>query len=199
MKKKYIVLLILLISMTVPVLAAETQYTITTLYFNIQSLNQVVVTLYGEADVTMTTGGATTTDINFTSSTGTTLWQNATVSGGSQQDETHPIIVIDNTGTTNVSQLNISINVSLNPPSPCTMALRYINQSGDGTSWSNTNDPDTYGADIGTTNITIATDWEPNPSDSSLDKWALWLYGNFSQCSTEDSQTTWLRIFAYFA
>ena len=97
-----------------PVAYAGVEQVYTTAHFNVPSALAFTVTLYGEAAVESTGGGAATTDIEFncTATSGSQNNVNASVVGGSTQDSGNAIMAIDNTGTVNLN-LTIYINESL--------------------------------------------------------------------------------------
>lgn len=173
--------LFIISAITITLLAATTQaaleYVYTELYFNIGAVDELTVTLLGESTVTSSVGGTTTpAQIEFNVS-GDATWQNATVSGGSTQDKTNPILSIDNTGTTDLV-LNISINATM-PSGTCTMLLRFINETSPYDL--NALEPEANGEDVNTTNITIDSSFTPAEA-----AWGLWLYTNFSGCVDAD-------------
>jgi hypothetical protein len=158
------------------------------LFFNIGAVDELTVTLLGESAVTSGAlpGTATPANIEFNVS-GDTLWQNASVMGGSTQDVTNPILSLDNTGTTNF-QINISINAST-PTGTCNMNLTFINDSSpydiSGLI------PKTDGIEVNTTNWTIDHSFTPAEATQGL-----WLYGNFSGCADNDDTSRRFTIYA---
>lgn len=169
---------------------AQTEYVYVDLFFNIGAVDELSVTLLSESPVTSAAGGtATASNIEFNVS-GDVYWQNATVTGGgSLQDDTNPILALDNTGTTNL-EINISINSTL-PSNGCKMDLRYINDTGGAPYDISGKTPGTDGVVVSTTNITINSSYTPsNPAIG------LWLYGNFSGCGDADDTTRRFTMWA---
>ena len=159
----------------VPALAAGLEYTKTILYFNVQALDEVTVTLVGQGSGTVTGGGAgtfTSDALNFTCSQGDCVWRNASLfSSGTSQDINNPAITIDNTGTTN-AQINISANVTL-PAGHACLNLRYSNDTMSIPSAATANN-------LNTTNVTLVGTY--TPTDATL---KVWLFGNFTSCTQQ--------------
>lgn len=100
--------------------------------------------------------------------------------GGSEQSDGNPIIVIDNTGTSNL-EMNISVNATV----PACMGLKYL------TTWTAT--PKTAAEPVGgslntTQNILDASF---TPAETAIN---LYLWGNFSGCGSSDATTRILMI-----
>jgi hypothetical protein len=177
--------LILFLAAVIPVWAAL-EYVYVDLFFNIGAADELTVTLLGQSAVTSSPSGqATPANIEF-NVTGNTSWENASVTGGSQQSNITPILSLDNTGTTDL-EINISINASL-PSGACTMDLRYINDSAPYDI--DALNPEDNGSQVSTTNITIDSAFTPSEAT-----WGIWLYGNFSGCI--DSDDTVRRFFIW--
>lgn len=173
---------LVLLACIIKVEAAGTGSVYVDLYFNIGAVDELTVTLLGLGAVTSDPGGqATPANIEFNVSASPDPWENATVTeAGSTQDLANPILELDNTGTTNL-EINISINDTL-PSNGCIMILRYINDSAvSGVFDISGKDPETDGAVVSTTNITINSSYTPVGENLGL-----WLYGNFSGCADED-------------
>jgi hypothetical protein len=158
--------------------SAATETVTTTLYFNIAAVDELTVTLLGQAAVTSApTGTATPANIEFNSTTGTDAWLNATVTGGgATQDGSNAILVLDNTGTT-----NLNINISTAGGLAACQALRY------NTTWCAT--PSTCATDLDTTEITLDSSF--TPAETAIN---LWLWGNFSACTDADDASTTLTM-----
>lgn len=184
-KKLIIVLIAILAFASVPALAAL-EYTTTILYFNVGSLSDIRVTLIQQSYVKATTSGNTTQNIEFNCGGMNCWWLNASVQGGATANQTYAssIIQVTNLGTT-TPQVNISVNVT---QSGC-IDLHYF---------SNQTASDIYGAatpnsesQLGTANVTL------DGAFNNTEHIGLWLWGNFSGCTTTaDSKVELLRIFA---
>lgn len=168
-KKLVLITFAALVLLAYPV-KADTEWVYTDLYFNIAAVDELTVTLLDETPVTSSPTGTAATNIEFNSTDGTDLWLNATVSGGPIQDASSAIMVLDNTGNTNL-EVNISINASLGS---C-LGLRY------NTTWAD--DPSVNATDVGTTNITLDDSF--TPAEAAIN---MWLWGNFSSCLETDDE-----------
>jgi len=199
MNKKIILVLLAILAFSMPALAAL-EYTTTLLYFNVAQLDEVTVYLLGytsTGNVTAPAGTATLYNIEFNTTQASASWINATVATGSGQvqSQNSGIIYIDNTGTTNDVQLNISTNVSSwaseGNPAGCLNLKYFANQSlstfGDAvyTSFN----PSTL-AQLNVTNVTIDADF-----DATDQAWEVWLFGNFTNCV----QGTYAEMFYVWA
>jgi hypothetical protein len=166
----------------IPALASGLEYTKTILYFNVQALDEVTVTLVNEASFTgtSTAGNLTSSALNFTCQAQDCMWINASLSGGGgTQDDDVPAITIDNTGTTN-AQINISANVTL-PAATC-FNLRYSNGA-------ITYPPELH---LNTTNVTLDASFTPVEATVKV-----WLFGNFSGCA-QQIYAAQFNVWAYF-
>jgi len=192
MNKKTIILLVIFASMAIPVIAAGTEYTTTTLYFNVAQSEEITVYLIGHTttgNTTSPTGTATLYNIEFNSSQSSAQWINASVAGdggANIQTFTNGILLIDNTGTANSVQLNISSNVSdwtsgggQGNPAGCLNLKIFKNQSvsADGDAECGSCNPATY-QQLNTTNVTLDSTFNTNEL-----QWEVWLWGNFSGCN----------------
>ena len=188
MNKKLALLAFAAIVLLVYPVKAATESVYVDLYFNIASVDELTVTLLGQSAVTsLPASQATPANIEFNVSSNT-YWQNATVTGGgSTQDDTNPILALDNTGTSNL-EINISLNSTL-PASTCTMVLRYINDSSPYDISALT--AESNGIAVSTTNVTINSSY--TPAGAAL---GLWLYGNFSDCADSDDTVRRFTIYA---
>jgi len=167
---------------------AATESVFVDLFFNIASTDELTVTLLGQSAVTSAAGGtATPANIEFNSTTGNTVYKNASVIAGSTQDLTNPILAFDNTGTTNLL-INITLNATL-PAGSCTMELRYLNDSAP---YSVAGlDAATNGIILNTSNSTIDSSFTPSEAT-----WGIWLYSNFSGCLSPDTTVRRFTIWA---
>jgi len=165
--------------MGTPRASAATESVYVEVWFNIGAVDELTVTLLGQSAVTSATGGtATPANIEFNSSDGSDEWVNATVAGGgSEQDDTNPILSLDNTGTT-----NLGINMSLNE----TLGDTCLNLTYD---TSHTYSPTKYVNS--TMNATLDTSF--TPAESAI---SVWLWGNFSTCGDADDYVGKLMIWA---
>ncbi|NIO44408.1 MAG: hypothetical protein GTN36_02540 [Candidatus Aenigmarchaeota archaeon] len=195
-KKLILVLLVILSVLTIPALAAV-EWTETILYFNVEQLDQISVQLLGQGwDASSPTGTATSYNIDFNSSTGTTAWANATVKfANNNQSNSNGIILIDNTGTTTPTTLNISTNVSnwgtQGSPAGC-IDLHYFANNSTGAVY--TADTPASEPQLNTTNVTLAGGTTFSPASNN---WELWLWGNFSNCN-QGTYAEKLYVFADF-
>lgn len=174
-------------------LAISTAYAATThgayalLVFGVGALNEVTVYQITTNKGAMTVAGLALTNIEFNTTTQDELWDNATVAGSDTQNQTYPILYVDNTGTTNVAPLNISASDDIANQDSCLDLRYYINQSEGGVFTSTT-----LGAtatDLNTTEVQIDASFTPTEAN-----WGIWLYGNFSACTQgEDSVTFWIN------
>lgn len=160
----------------IQIVKAATESVYSDLVFAVSSVLEMTVTLRDGTSFTSAPAGNQTGDITFTLPTGTDTWINATA-GGTDQDNTNPIIQIDNTGT-----INFMLNISINDTVPSCMDLRY------NTSWTGT--PEDYATDLSTTNITLDDSFTPAEAVVNL-----WLWGNATACVQGDS--TVRRLFMY--
>lgn len=164
-----------------PAALAATETVTVTLFYNIGAVDELTVTLLGEAAATSSPSGqALPANIEFNSSDGNTAWQNATVTnGGSTQDTTNPILSLDNTGTT-----NLFINMSLDGTINACLDTRYETTFN--------HDVGTNGISLNSTeNATINTSF--TPADSAI---SLWLFGNFTSCGDSDDDSAVLTMYA---
>ncbi|NIM46960.1 MAG: hypothetical protein GTN40_02255 [Candidatus Aenigmarchaeota archaeon] len=193
-KKLILVLLVILAALTIPALAAV-EWTETLLYFNVEQLDQISVQLLGQGwDASSPTGTATSYNIDFNSSTGSVAWTNATVKfANNNQSFSDGIILIDNTGTTTPTTLNISTNVSdwstAGSPAGCLDLHYFANNS---TAAVYTAQTPASEPQLNTTNVTLDSSFDPTDNN-----WELWLWGNFSQCN-QGTYAEKLYIFADF-
>ena len=192
-KKLILVLLVILASLTIPALAAL-EWTTTLLYFNVEQLDEISVYLLGQsADTSSPTGSATSYNIVFNSSTGFTNWTNASVKFAANiQTWDDGIIVIDNTGTTTPTTLNISTNTtwaSAGSPAGCIDLHYFANNSTAAVYTAKTPQSEPQ---LNTTNVTLAGGTTFSPTSNN---WELWLWGNFSNCN----QGTYLEKLYIFA
>lgn len=156
--------------------ADESVWTI--LYINIGAQDEMTVTLLDESAETSSPGGTqAANNLEFNSSTGHTLWQNATVIGGSEQDNTNAILEIDNTGNTN---LNVSLVLG-NASNACN-ELRY--------DLSFQSDVETDGKLLNDSTPAII-DTSFAPGDAAKD---VWLWCNFTACAADDDNAPLLFI-----
>jgi len=181
-------------SIAIGTVYATEQGAYATLVFGVGALNQVTVYQITTSKGAMTSAGLALTNIEFNSTTGTNLWTNASVAAGDTQNETYPIIYVDNTGTTNAA-LNISASDDIYDQDPCLKARYIYNQSESGTFLNENSDPTAAaGGSIGS----ILNDTVPEQIDSSFtpaeENWGVWLYGNFSDCLVgEDTVTFYIN------
>lgn len=172
----------------IPAIAAGLEYTKTVLYFNVQALDEVTVTLVNEGTGTTTAGGAgvfTSSALNFSCGAADCVWTNASLSGtGTAQSVTTPAVTIDNTGTTN-AQINISANVTLPAEHTC-LALRYSNDTMIVPAAAAT-------TNLNTTNVTLVQTYTPTGATLKV-----WLYGNFSSC-TQQIYAAQFNVWALFS
>lgn len=164
--------------------AVAIEWTTTLLYFNINANRDVQVLTLGGTWVSATSGGAPTSgNIEFNTSQADSPWINASIAfSANDQDDTTPIVQIRNIGTIS-AQVNITMNQTL-PAGACTIRLRY------------SNDTITYPptVDVTTSNITLinSIDYGDTPLD-------LWLFANFTGCSTGDTTQRNFTIYADYA
>lgn len=170
----------------IPALAASLEYTRTTLYFIVQSADEVSVFLVGEGTGTPSgpTGADTTNTLNFTCAATDCSWKNVSISIGGTQTDLVPGVSIRDTGTSNV-RINISVNTSL-PGAGVTscLDLRYSNDTYDSTPG---NAP---AADLFTTNVTLG-------NLTATTQFNVWLYGNFTGCQVQTTPLAFY-VWAYF-
>jgi len=166
----------------ISVYAVNLEYTTTLLYFNVNENRDIQVLSLGGSWVSTTSAGAPTTgNIEFNTSQPYTYWVNATIEGGGgSQDDTTPILQVQNIGTIS-AQINISINASM----PACMLLRFEN------------DTISYPPQIinlNTTNETLTGALAT--ADTALD---IWLFANFTNCGTGDTTQRNFTIWADYA
>jgi len=197
-KVKHLIVAILLslAVLSVPVYAT-THGAYATLVFGVGALNQVTVYQYTTSKGAMTAAGLALTNIEFNSTTGTTLWANATVADGNTQDETHPIVYVDNTGTTNAA-INISGSDDIANQDSCLKCIYIYNQSDGGNFYNYNTDPTSAsggssGGYLNTTQIQIDSSFTP-----AEENWGVWLNSNFTEC-TQGEDTVTFNINATFA
>lgn len=183
--KHLLAMAIMLLTTGIPIAyAATTVGAYATLVFGVGALNKVAVYQYtGGQSGDMTAGGLALTNIEFNSTDGTDAWVNATIAGGSTQDETNPILYTDNLGTTN-AEINISTSSEISGVDTC-LELRVIWKQASSGVFSNTDDPSATGFDLNTTQIQIDSSFTPDEEN-----WGVWPYGNFSGCTVGEDQTT---------
>jgi len=188
-RKTILVLLVILVSLSIPVFAATLQYTTTILYFNVGAANEIRVTLLGEAwTVAAAAGNATTQNIEFNSTGTNSAWVSSKITGGgSTQANNSPIITIFNAGSTS-PLVNMSVNSS---QSGCINLHYFFNQSN--TASYNTGTPASE-VQLNATGVTLDASYVPS-SDASI---GVWLWGNFSGCTIGDSKPELLFINATF-
>jgi hypothetical protein len=187
-RKTILVLLVILVSLSIPVFAAM-EYTTTILYFNVGAANEIRVTLLSEGyTVAAAAGNATTQNIEFNSTGPDSAWVNAKVTGGgTQQDNTNPIITILNAGTTS-PQVNMSVNSS---QSGCINLHYFFNQSATAAYSAGTPASEVQ---LNATNVTLDSSYVA-VSDASI---GVWLWGNFSNCNQAASKAELFYIYANF-
>ncbi len=181
---------IILIGITlscIPALAASLEYTRTTLYFIVESANEVSVFLVNEGTGTISSGSGqdSTNTLNFTCPATDCAWKNVSISTGATQTDTTPGITIRDTGTSPVG-INISVNTSLPTgtiPASC-LDLRYSNNTYDSTP------ADAPAADLITTNVTLG-------NLTATAQFSVWLYGNFTGCQVQTTPLAFY-VWAYF-
>lgn len=181
MNKRIMALTFIFCLAAAPVAMAATESVTVTLYFNIGAVDELTVTLLGEAAATSTAAGqALPANIEFNSTVGTDLYLNATVSnGGSTQDATNAIMQLDNTGTTNLA-INMSLDGSINACLDCKYATSFTY--------------DVVGSGISLNDTENATlDASFTPAEAAID---MWLWGNFSGCLDADDDSAVLTIYA---
>jgi len=187
MREKLLIIIVFFTLLAATAYAVSLEYTTTLLYFNIGVARDIRVLIYNAGSWDSATSGGTPTsdNIEFNCTAQECVWVNATtVSGADTQDDSNPIIQIDNAGTVD-AQVNISLNASM-PSGTCTMKLRYENDT-------ITYPPAT--SDLDTNNVTLIQDLKAD--DVYLD---IWLFANFSgQCQTSDSDQRNLTIWADYA
>lgn len=189
-RKMILVLLAILLSSSIPVLAATLEWTTTLLYFNVGAANEIRVTLLGQPfTVTEAGGNATAQNIEFNSSGPTQAWVNARVTGlGSTQNDDNAIITISNPGSTN-PEINISVNSS---QSGCIDLHYFMNQTASAKYSAGTPASETQ---LNTTNVTLDGSFAPQGGEPDI---GLWLWGNFSGCAVGNSKVEMLYVFANF-
>jgi len=192
-KKIILILSVILVLLSVPALAAL-EYTTTLLYFNVGALDEISVQILGGVwNVSAPAGTATLYNIEFNTTLQYDAWVNAKTAGvASTQTDSNGIIVIDNTGTTTPTALNISTNVSSwgSGNYNCTDLHYFANNSADAV----------YGAatpaseiQLNNTNVTLDGSFTPTE-----DPWEVWLWGNFSGC-TSGTRVAMFYVWANFA
>jgi hypothetical protein len=187
MRKKLMALALVLCALALsmgasaPKAEAATETVTVTLFFNIGAVDELTVTLLGEAAATSSPSGqALPANIEFNSTDGDTVWQNASVTnGGSTQDSSNAIIQLDNTGTTNLL-INMSLDASINACLDAKYSTSFIH--------------DVEGSGISLNETENATlDASFTPAESVID---LWLFGNFTGCSDGDDDSAVLTWYA---
>ncbi|QLJ53393.1 MAG: hypothetical protein Sv326_1218 [Candidatus Fermentimicrarchaeum limneticum] len=144
------------------------KYTTTLTYFNIATVESFTVTLPGQGAVTATTGGASTTNIEFNSTDGTDNCVDPCIASSvTCQEAGTAIFVISNTGTV---ALDMSANFSASPPS-------CVKVGGSNTSRAAA----CTGAIIDTTPVTIIADLGPGLTAN------YWEAANFTACTSGDT------------
>jgi len=192
MSKKIVLILIAILALSIPVIASV-EYTSTLLYFNVGANNEVSVQLYNSGlwNTTAVAGTATIYNVEFNTTNQDAQWINGTVTGSANtQSSANGIILIDNTGTTN-AVINISTNVSdwAAERGGCTNLHYFTNNSAAATYGAGT--PATE-PQLNTTNVTLDGSFTPTEA-----VWEVWLWGNFSGCTTGTTVET-LYVFANF-
>jgi hypothetical protein len=192
MKKTRILTIITIISVAfilscVPAMAAGLRYTKTLIYFYVNALDEVTVTLVGQASGNITSAaGNQTINMNFTCNSPTCNWVNVSVSGGGTQDASSPGIKIVNTGSA-PAQINISSNITLpgSGDASC-LGFRYSNAT------------ITYPPTLNVPNITASnTTLVDSTSFTNSKELDVWLFGNFSGCNAQTVLSEFY-VFAYF-
>lgn len=156
-----------------PIANAASEYTTTIAHFNVPSAIAFTVTLYGEGAEESAGAGTATTDIEFncSDSGGSENDVNASVVGGSTQDASNPIMVIDNTGT-----VNIALKVLVNASMPACMDL----EGGTSLPVSQSITDSPYEIDASFTPAESAIDW--------------FMQTDFTACAASDSTTRTIYI-----
>lgn len=190
MKKTKILSLIVIFSISITLTCipalATTQFTKTTLYFNVAQVQEVTVTLLGNTygNITAVAPGTQTLDnLNFSCAVSTCSWVNASSflgTGGTQSAST-PALTIKNTGSI-PTQLNISANDT--GLLGCEK-LRYENSS------ANFN-VETNGITLTNTNVTLMN----STGFVAGIQLSVWLFGNFSSCASGSTPIT-LWVWSY--
>lgn len=182
MKLKINLTRMLALMLAVSLLGIGTVYAVTeqgayaTLVFGVGALNQITVYQYTTSKGAMTAAGLALTNIEFNSTNPDAVWVNATVAGNSPQDATHPIVYVDNTGTTD-AEININADSDITSTDAC-LKCRYIFKQAAAGVFSNTDDPATNGAGLNATQQQIDASFTPDEEN-----WGVWLYGNFTGCT----------------
>lgn len=163
-----------------PALAA-TEWVTTILYFNVASVDELTVTLLGEAAVTSDPGGqATTSNIEFNFSSGSVAYVEARRTNSADvQSDGNPILTLNNTGTS-----NLEINISTSAAAPGCMVLRYNDTAFCAT-------PATCATELGATNITIDSNYTTTEALITLYLWA-----NATDCSEVDTTSVTMYMYA---
>lgn len=97
---------------------AASEYVVTKAWWTVPTNIEFIVFLPGAAGDISDPSNTYTTDINFSSFTGSDKYTNATVVGGASQTDSTPIYTIYNTGT-----VNINLTLKLNQTQPTGVVL----------------------------------------------------------------------------
>lgn len=180
-KKIFFALIASLALATVIANAALPQLVTTTIYFSTASTDAMVVRLLddGTAIETVTAavlpGQAATNNIEFSSATGDTLWDNCRLRGNAaaNQSDGTPCFTVDNTGT---STLNVVMNQSKDDGEEgLGNGCRQLAYSFDWQTWGGGNQTNFTG--------TVTLDATLTPADAKIN---VYLVGNFTDCPAGD-------------
>ena len=165
MKRKTTIALVAIGLLLVPLVWAIS--TTTLVHFYINSVVAYTLTLPGTSAVNANSSGAPTSQIEFTSATGTDTDVEAQVLGGDWQNSTTPIFLFDNTGTVDLN-ITVALNATTRPCITFTGATAHA-AAGSGTV-------------IGTSAVSVNNNFAPSDPAQS---W--YMMADFSACNTGDS------------
>ena len=182
---------------SIPAMAGGLKWTKTVINWHVLGADEIRVTILSDTapgTIANSSGNWSTVSLNFTCAIKDCQWVNVSTESATPtyQTQTVPALKIENLGTTTASWINLSVNYTW-AAGDCFKLFYTKNQTGG----SPVQLPDgavptiASAQNLTITNVTLSSNFAPN-----ADPIHVWLFGNFSNCLSQNNQTN-LYVFAY--